>query len=121
NRLTVAAAKGQSILVTTAVYLSSDAVVLARTHNIGLVFLDKFGDPIARVWSPRMGSTAAIRRRQLEAEAGPEGLAIAREWIVSKLRHQVEFLEELGQRRPGQGAVFDGPIATIRSSLAQLE
>ena len=121
NRLTVAAAKVQSILVTTAVYLSSDAVVLAVSHNIDLVFLDKFGDPIARVWPPRMGSTAAIRRRQLEAEAGPEGLAIAREWIAAKLRHQAEFLEELRERRPGRRAEFDDPIATIRSSLAQLE
>jgi CRISP-associated protein Cas1 len=121
NRLAVSAAKVQSILVTTAVYLSSDVVDLAVSHNIDLVFLNKFGDPIARVWPPRMGSTAAIRRRQLEAADGPEGLAIAREWVSAKLRHQAEFLEELRERRPGRRAEFEDPIATIRSSLAQLE
>jgi CRISPR-associated protein Cas1 len=96
-------------------------VALATQNNIDIVFLDKFGDPIARVWPPRMGSTAAIRRRQLEAAAAPEGLAMAREWVAAKLRHQCEFLEELYRRRPGQASVFDAPIGTIGASLAQLD
>ena len=121
NRLTVSAAKVQSILITTAVYLSSDVVALATVNNIDIVFLDKFGDPIARVWPPRMGSTAAIRRRQLEAASAPEGLTVAREWVAAKLRHQSEFLEELCRRRPNQADIFDGPIATIRASLAQVD
>ena len=115
------AAKVRSILVTTSVHLTSDAIVLAIQHNIDVIFLDKSGEPIARVWPPRMGSTAAIRRRQLEAASGPEGLTIAREWIASKLSHQSEFLEELRDRRPGRRDLFAGPIETIRSSLAQLE
>jgi CRISPR-associated protein Cas1 len=67
NRLTVAPAKVQSILVTTAVYISSDAVAVAVANDIDIVFLDKFGELIARVSPPRMGSTAAIRRQQLKA------------------------------------------------------
>ena len=95
NRLIASAHKVRSILVTTAVYFSTDAVALAIEHNIDMIFLNKFGEPFARVWPPRMGSTAAIRRRQLEVAAGADGLAIAREWVASKLRNQVEFLEEL--------------------------
>jgi CRISP-associated protein Cas1 len=121
NKLAVAAQKVQSILVTTAVYLSSDAIVLAVEHNIDLVFLDKFGDPYARVWPPRMGSTAAIRRRQLETAAGPEGLAFAREWVAAKVRNQAEFLDELSQRRPGQRALFTTAIESIRSNLAEVD
>src|SRR4051794_38337868 len=68
-----------------------------------------------------MGSTAVIRRRQLEVAEGPDGLALAREWVASKLRNQAEFLEELRQRRPNLSAVFEGPIETLRSSLAQLD
>ena len=121
NKMAVAAQKVQSILVTTAVYLSSDAIVLAVAHNIDIVFLDKFGDPYARVWPPRMGSTAAIRRRQLETAEGAEGLAFAREWVAAKIRNQAEFLEELSQRRPGQRAIFATAIDAIRSSLTQVE
>ena len=89
NRAAFSAHKVQSILVTTAVHLSSDVLVLAVSHNIDVVFLDKFGDPYARVWPPRMGSTAAIRRRQLEAAGGPEGLGFARDWVAAKLRNQL--------------------------------
>ncbi len=121
NRLTASAHKVRTILVTTSVYLSTDAIVLAIEHNIDFVFLDKFGQPVARVWPPRMGSTAAIRRRQLEAAAAPEGLAIAREWVSAKLRNQIEFLDELSQRRPAQRALFDNASTTIRSSLGQIE
>ncbi len=95
NQVAVSAHKVQSILVTTAVHLSSDAIALAIAHNIDVIFMDKFGEPIARVWPPRMGSTAAIRRRQLEATDGAEGLAIAREWVAAKLRNQADFLDEL--------------------------
>ena len=112
--------KVQSILVTTAVFVSSDALVLAVANNIDVVFLDKFGEPVARVWPPRMGSTATIRRRQLEAEQGPEGLGFAREWVASKLRNQAEFLEELRDRRPTGRALFDGPLTTIHASLSQV-
>jgi len=120
NQLAVSAQKVRSILITTAVHLSSDAIVLAVAHNIDIVFLEKDGTPVARVWPPRMGSTAAIRRRQLEVAEGPEGLAITREWVSTKLRNQAEFLEELRERRPNLRQGFDGPIGTIGSSLAQL-
>jgi hypothetical protein len=67
NQSAVSAHKAQGIIVTTTVHFSSDANALAIAHNIDVIFMDKFGEPIARVWLPRMGSTAAIRRRQLEA------------------------------------------------------
>ena len=71
--LAVSAHKVRSILLTTAVNLTTDAIELAIANNIDLVFLDKYGDPFARAWQTRMGSTAAIRR-QLEVAEGPDGL-----------------------------------------------
>jgi CRISPR-associated protein Cas1 len=100
KKLAVSAHKVQSILLATGAVLSTDAIELANQHNIDLVFLDRHGDPFARVWQTKMGSTAAIRRRQLEVAEGPEGLAFVREWVQAKLRHQQEFLDELQQRGP---------------------
>jgi CRISP-associated protein Cas1 len=110
----VSAHKVQSILLRTAAHLSTDAIELAAAHNIDLVFLDRHGDPFARVWQTRMGSTAAIRRRQVEVADGPEGLAFVREWVRAKLRHQVEFLDELARRRPESGPLFESTLATVR-------
>lgn len=120
KELAVSAHKVQSILVTTGVSLSSDVLQLAAEHNIDVVFLDRFGDPYGRFWQNRMGSTAAIRRRQLESADGPEGLELVRGWVEAKLRHQLEFLEELASRRPGTEADFQPAQEGIRDCLERL-
>jgi CRISPR-associated protein Cas1 len=120
KKLSVSAHKVQSILLTTGAHLSTDAIELAALHNIDLVFLNRYGDPLARVWQTKMGSTAAIRRRQLEVADGPEGLAFVRDWVQAKLRHQQEFLEELQHRRPESEALFQGTLGTIRDCLERV-
>jgi CRISPR-associated protein Cas1 len=120
HKLAVSAHKVQSILMTTAAHLSTDAIELAARHNIDLVFLGQDGDPCARVWQTKMGSTAAIRRRQIEAADGPEGLALARDWVQAKLCHQAEFLEELARRRPEATDLFQRTLGTVRASLEQV-
>jgi CRISPR-associated protein Cas1 len=75
KKVALSAHKVQSILITTGTHLSADAIELASQHNIDLIFLSKHGDPYARVWQTKMGSTATIRRRQLENADTPEGLA----------------------------------------------
>jgi CRISPR-associated protein Cas1 len=72
RKFAVSAHKVRSILLATAVHLSTDAIELAVRNNIDLVFVDRSGDPYARVWQDRMGSTAAIRRRQIEVADGLE-------------------------------------------------
>jgi CRISPR-associated protein Cas1 len=119
RRFAVSAHKVRGILIATAVQLSTDALHLATEHNVDVVFVDRSGDPFARVWQTRMGSTAAIRRRQLEVAEGIEGLELAREWVLAKLRHQAEFLEELARRRPDSAALFEAPLGTVRACLAR--
>ncbi len=120
RKVAISAHKVQSILIATAAHLSTDVIQLAIAHNIDLVFLDTSGQPFARVWQSRMGSTTTIRRRQLEVAEQPEGLALAREWIEAKLRHQIEFLEELSHRRPDAGDLFRPALATVRACLDKL-
>jgi CRISPR-associated protein Cas1 len=48
EQMAVSAQKVQTILVATAVRLSSDVIARAVSHNIDVVFLDKSGDPMAR-------------------------------------------------------------------------
>ena len=120
RELAVSAHKVESILVATGVSLTSDVLQLASDHNIDVVFLDRFGDPYGRFWQNRMGSTAAIRRRQIEVSDGSEGLELVRGWVEGKLRNQLEFLEELAGRRPGAEADFQSSIAGVRDCLERL-
>src|SRR5262249_53999238 len=121
KELAVSAHKVQSILVTTGASLTTDALRLAAEHNVDVVLLDPAGEPYGRFWQHRMGSTAAVRRRQLEAAGGPEGLALVREWVEAKLRNQLEFLEELAARRPGAEADFRSALEGVRGCLERVQ
>ena len=121
KRSAVSVHKVHSILITTGAHLSTDAVQLAVEHSVDIVFLDKFGDPYGRVWHCRMGSTAAIRRRQIEAANGDEGLQLVVEWTRVKARSQRELLEQLQKRRPERAGDFDSALATLADMDAKLE
>ncbi len=95
----VSARKIQSLLITTAVLISTDAIQLAYENNIDVIFLDQYGSPFSRIWHSRFGSTNYIRRKQLVYSDGPEGLELAKSWIGEKLTHQMEFLEKLKRTR----------------------
>lgn len=117
KRLTISAHKVRSIVLATAVHLTTDALQLALAYNIDVILLGGDGEPQGRFWQTRMGSTAAIRRRQLELERAPEGLALAKGWVEAKLRNQLEFLEELCRRRPDSEDLFAGALGGLRSGL----
>lgn len=95
----ISARKVRSILITTGASLSTDAIELALQKNIDVIFLDKFGDPLGRIWHGRPGSTTAIRRAQLRLADTEAGLKLAVLWLVRKLDNQLEFLREARKRR----------------------
>jgi CRISPR-associated protein Cas1 len=116
----VAAQKVRSLLITTGAHFSSDTIQLALEHNIDIVILDKFGHPSGRFWPAKMGSTAAIRRRQIEVAESPEGLEIIRAWTGTKLLNQADFLLELGRRRPARAAEFATAVGEIQAEAHSL-
>ncbi len=116
----ISAKKVKSILITTGAALSTDAIRLAIQNNIDILFLDEFGDPYARVWQPRLGSTTRIRRRQLEISETEEGLRWVTEWIVQKLKNQIDFLEELGRHRPAKSEKIAGYVGTLKETVDKL-
>lgn len=116
--------KVESILISSAVKLSSAALQLAVEHNIDVVFLDKFGAPFGRLWHAKLGSTTRIRRGQLIASTNAEGLGFALRWVQQKLDNQIEFLTTLANKRPGkqeQLGVYVSQIQVIRDKLQDFE
>lgn len=112
--------KVESIVISNQAMLSTKAIALALEHNIDIVFLDKFGDPLGRVWFSKMGSTALIRRRQLEAAAKPLGLELVTDMIQRKMENQVRFLKKLMHARPGRESHFGDAIKTIEQTVSGL-
>ena len=77
----IAAPKISSIILTTSAALSTDAVKLALTNNIDIIFTHADGHPMGRIWHSKLGSTTKIRKRQLEASLGKEAVTFTKAWI----------------------------------------
>jgi CRISP-associated protein Cas1 len=121
NRLDLSPMKVESIIISNKAMISTQAISLALENNIDLVFLDKYGFPIGRVWFSKMGSTALIRRKQIEAADNSQGLNLVMDLIRQKLKNQIEFLKKLKYARPEKKELFQAPVHTIRNSLEGLD
>lgn len=117
----IAPRKVSSILITTGVNLTTDALELALQHNIDVVLLNRFGDPFGRFWHDRLGSVATIRRRQLQLAESPEGTALAKEWLTRKLENQVKFLGKLRSSRTRCSTEITAALEAIRPLMNRLE
>ncbi len=110
--------KVESIVISNQAMISSQAVVQALEHNIDIIFLDSYGDPIGRIWFSKMGSTALIRRKQLEAATNHIGIKLVVDMIKQKMENQIRFLKKLMHVRPGRESLFTTAIKIIEQSLS---
>jgi CRISPR-associated protein Cas1 len=124
RKLHFAARKVKSIVFTVPGALSTEAVKLALTHNIDIVFAESNGQPLGRVWHSRLGSTTRIRKEQLRASIGPQALAYTIKWLNQKLEQQATLLTTLRKHRKRLAGVLDDRrerIHMLAASITALE
>ena len=121
NKNLVSPKKIQSILITTGVHLTSDVIEMAVENNIDILFADKFGNPYGRLWHSKLGSTARIRRSQIELSVQPEGLHVGLQWILKRFESQVNFLKTLRERRTRASAEITNVINLLEKSADDLK
>ena len=77
-----------SILVSRGASITSDAVLLAVRNEIEILFTDRRGKPMGRVWSPKYGSISTIRKGQLAFAASHEAVRWIRDVLSRKIENQ---------------------------------
>lgn len=107
-----------SIVVSVSAAISTDALKAAAENNVDVVFLDEFGNPFGRFWHCRMGSTAKIRRKQLEIAESEYGLELVKEWIVKKIGNQLRLLHDLARNRD---ALTAATLGQLEDQLAKIQ
>jgi len=118
------AKKVSNILMPQKAALSTDAVILALKHNVDILFVDFDGHPLGRVWHSKLGSTTRIRKAQLKASTGPEGLKWIKEWVGTKIENQIALVGDLKKHRQTMRDYLDTRLAQMKNihlSLCQLE
>ncbi len=106
--------KVDSIWISTSALISTDAIKSATENNIDIVFLDKYGDPFGRIWHPKIGSTTAIRRKQLQASDNDRGIELVKKWGILKMTNQMELLRKLHKTR-GDNEILPQAISEIET------
>lgn len=95
----IPAKKITTIVLDRGTSLTYEAIKVALTHNIDIVFADGDGAPIGRVWHSKLGSTTKIRKCQLMASMNAEAVFWIKSWISDKVKNQIDFIKELKKHR----------------------
>lgn len=120
ERQQFAAHKVTGIVMTTGSALSTDAIRLAMQHNVDLLFIEHDGEPIARLWHSKLGSTTKIRKAQLEASLSAEGLRWVKSWLRTKLENQRGFVQDLKRHRPQHADFLNDKLARLEALAASV-
>lgn len=103
----------KSIQIGRGAQITSDAIMLAIEKEIEVLFMDKSGTPVGRVWSSRYGSVATIRKGQLNFTFSKEAL----EWIKEVIRRKMENQQALLLMMKAESAELDAKRGKAISRL----
>lgn len=100
----IAAAAVSKILVTSAVSITTDALLLAASEGIPVFFLDDHGHPYGIFDAFEKAGQAYVRRKQTTLAHTPDGVAICRHFLCGKLEGRIRLLKKLKAKRSGDKA-----------------
>ncbi len=78
----------KSIQMSRGAQITSDAIMLAVEREIEVLFMDKSGAVMGRVWSPKYGSISTIRKGQLNFTFTHEAVLWIKDIISRKIENQ---------------------------------
>lgn len=81
-----------SIQISRGAQITSDAMLLAIENEIEVLFMDKSGKPIGRIWSPKYGSISTIRKGQLAFTFSKDAVSWIKEVVRKKIENQQALL-----------------------------
>jgi CRISPR-associated protein Cas1 len=90
--------KIKSIIMNDSTSVTFSAVKLAAENEIDLLFMEKTGKNVGRLWSNKFGSISVIRKNQLKYTASKDVLEYMRKVIVKRTESY------------GRGFVYDGTL-----------
>lgn len=118
------AGKIRSIVISNSTRISSDAILLALEKNVQVVFTDKAGRPLGRVWSHKYGSIALIRKNQVSFSRAQDGLQWVLVLIKARLERQKAIINWLDKKSKQELSGIDKTLSAfskLRESMNKLK
>lgn len=82
----------RSIQISRGAQITSDAAMLAIENEIEVLFMDRAGNPMGRIWSPKYGSISTIRKGQLAFSFSSDAVDWIKDVILRKIENQQAML-----------------------------
>jgi len=111
----------KSIQIGKGARITSDAVMLAVENEIEVLFVDKRGQPVARVWSPKYGSISTIRKGQLNFSASHDAVIWIKDVICRKIENQQALMLMLIQRTEEFAEIVNKNINRLESFRTKIK
>ncbi len=103
----------KSIQIGRGAQITSDAVLLAIENEIEVLFMDRTGSPVGRIWSPKYGSVSTIRKGQLSFTFSHDAV----DWIKGVIRQKIENQQALLLMMCADNTVVDRKVKKAISKL----
>ena len=80
--------KVTNIQISKGASITSNAALLAIENEIPVVFVDRSGSPLGRIWSPKYGYISTIRKGQLNFSSSKDAVDWIKDIIIKKIDNQ---------------------------------
>ena len=102
-----------SIQISRGAQITSDAVMLAIEREIEVLFMDRSGNPIGRIWSSKYGSISTIRKGQLSFVYSHNAVDLIKNVLLKKIENQQALMLLFNNN--------DNPNVSTEKNIARLE
>lgn len=103
----------KSIQISRGAQITSDAVLLAIEKEIEVLFMDKAGNPMGRIWSPKYGSVSTIRKGQLSFTFSKEAVSWIKDILCQKIANQQALLLMMHCEDSEKSKIVDKAISRL--------
>lgn len=100
--------------------ITSDAVMLAVEREIEILFVDKSGTPMGRVWSPKYGSISTIRKGQLNFIYTHDAVDWIKNVLIKKIENQQALMLLLKTDDSNVSAFVDKNISKLEDYCTKI-
>lgn len=101
--------------------ITSDAVILAIENEIDILFNDRGGKPVGRVWSSRYGSISTIRKGQVNFAQSQEAVRWIKDTIRKKIENQQAMIEMMEDVEVHQTHHKKKAVARLQEYIEKIE
>lgn len=109
-----------SIHISKGAQISSDAVMLAVEREIEVLFIDKAGKIIGRIWSPKYGSVSTIRKGQLNFSLSAHAIDWIKDVLQKKIANQQAMLLTMNVQNTDAQRKVDAAVRKMNDYILKI-